>query len=254
MTNVELRKQIKDLGGKGYSAMNKAQLEEYLMDLTQANEFDEEAELLALAYGSQEDINPNDHITNEEEQQMTNEVTQVKEFTTRTEKHKSFTTFWKYTDPVTEGQKKLYHSLVRNFTFDKPSTFCKNALEMSKLLYDMELQIDNGEVQRRPEEEIIHSLQQARREPIVKAQAKSNYPSPKQINWLKDLGKKLNRVVVIPQTKKEASDLIQALDKEYQKSLFQATATQKVAATSDVEPTEKKQSFFQKIVQFFKRG
>ena len=63
MTNVELRKQIKDLGGKGYSAMNKAQLEEYLNELTQVDDFDEEGDILLLAYGSQININPNNHIT-----------------------------------------------------------------------------------------------------------------------------------------------------------------------------------------------
>lgn len=249
MTCKELRIAIKVLGGTKYSAMKKCQLEAYLAQLEAQAEARANAERFIARTKEQTTVN-----NTKEEVQMTNKVTKIKEFKTRTKEHKGYTTFWKEGDPITAGQKRLYASLTNNFQFDEPRQACKDALEMSKLLYDMEVKVDSGEVQRRSDAEIVERLKEAKQSspaPVQRA-VNSNYPTPKQVKWIKDLGVKLNRTVVIPHTKSEASDMIKQLDAEYQKSLFKAT--QAVAVTKDAEPTEKRVSFFQHIISYFKRG
>lgn len=265
MTVKQLKEQIKNLGGKGYSSMNKAELEMYLGELTQFAEFDEEDEILLLAYGSQIDINPNDHIINDtkEEEQMTTtnaEVSNFKPMEAESSNKILNNNKGKEHKPVTDAQFRYYASLNRNYVFPDEivSQTPTNLTAMSYLLDKMSSMANQGQVPKRSADEVkamIEADREAGKLLQQKTKQNTDFPTQKQIAWLKDLASKLGRSVVIPRTKKEASDLIKALDEEYQRSLFKAAkVTEAVAVTSDTEPTEKKIGFFQYIINYFKRG
>ena len=172
---------------------------------------------------------------------MTNKVNQG-EFQIRLKEHEGFTTYWKETDGITRGQMKLYNSLLNNFEFEKVEQLPTNAKAMSILLHDMEKKAANGEVAKRSQ--VAKSTKEAT--------ANNNDTTFAQTKYINDLATRLNKVVVVPDKKKEASELITALLKELREANKQAATTTEQSTIQDTK--QKKQSLFQRIVSFFKKG
>jgi hypothetical protein len=186
-----------------------------------------------------------------EETEMKNQTTTlVREFKVNLDGHKKFVNGWTDYQPVTDGQRRFYAAMVRNYIFDESKIPTpKNAKEMSNLLWRMEVAISEGRVQKRDAAEVVESLKNIRKAPVVD----KNAITDRQVAYIKKMAHELHRWVDIPKTKAEASELIKELDTEVQKLRFKKA----VAVTTDapkVEATEEapKLSWFAKVVRFFK--